>query len=42
MAGAVFLPLAQATVPSEVYCVWKAGADEPARDRFLEKMRDEE
>ncbi|MCP3019081.1 LysR substrate-binding domain-containing protein [Cupriavidus basilensis] len=40
MAGAVFLPLAQATVPSEVYCVWKAETDEPARDRFLEKMRD--
>ncbi|WP_059412064.1 LysR substrate-binding domain-containing protein [Cupriavidus basilensis] len=39
MAGAVFLPLAEATVPSEVYCAWKGAVEDPARERFLEMVR---
>ena len=35
MAGAVFRPLADATLPSPVYCAWKAALDQPARSRFL-------
>ena len=35
MAGAVFRQLADATLPSPVYCAWKAGVDQPARSRFL-------
>lgn len=35
LAGAVFRPLKASTVPSEVYCVWKAAPDHPARDRFV-------
>lgn len=35
LAGAVFRPLQDAGVPSEVYCVWKAAPDHPARDRFV-------
>jgi DNA-binding transcriptional LysR family regulator len=36
MAGAVFRPFVEATMPSELYCAWKAGSDHPARDRFLD------
>ena len=39
MAGAVFRPLAVATVPSEVYCVWKAAPDHPARDHLVAMVR---
>lgn len=39
MAGAAFRPLADATVPSEVYCVWKQAPDHPARDHFVETVR---
>ncbi len=39
MAGAAFRPLADATVPSEVYCVWKTAQDDPARDRFVDMVR---
>ncbi|WP_019449850.1 LysR substrate-binding domain-containing protein [Cupriavidus sp. BIS7] len=39
MAGAVFRPLADATVPSEVYCVWKQAPDHPARDHFVDTVR---
>lgn len=35
LAGAAFRPLKHSTVPSEVYCVWKAAPDHPARDRFV-------
>lgn len=35
MAGAAFRPLAGSTVPSEVYCAWKALPDHPARDHFI-------
>jgi len=35
MAGAVFRPLADATLPSPVYCAWKPTLDQPARSRFL-------
>ncbi len=35
LAGAAFRPLKPSTVPSEVYCVWKAAPDHPARDRFV-------
>lgn len=33
LAGAAFRPLKHSTVPSEVYCVWKAAPDHPARQR---------
>lgn len=36
LAGAAFRPLKPSTVPSEVYCVWKAAPDHPARDRFVD------
>lgn len=36
MAGAVFRPLTHGTVPSEVYCAWLEGSDDPARDRFID------
>ncbi|CAG2141464.1 LysR substrate-binding domain-containing protein [Cupriavidus numazuensis] len=39
MAGAAFRPLADATVPSEVYCAWKAAPDHPARDHFVAMVR---
>lgn len=39
MAGAAFRPLADATVPSEVYCVWKQAPDHPARDHFVETVK---
>lgn len=39
MAGAAFRPLADATVPSEVFCVWKRMPDHPARDHFVETVR---
>jgi DNA-binding transcriptional LysR family regulator len=35
MAGAVFRPLVESTMPSEVYCAWKAASDHPAREQFL-------
>ena len=35
MAGAVFRPLADATLPSPVYCAWKTALDQPACSRFL-------
>jgi DNA-binding transcriptional LysR family regulator len=35
MAGAAFRPLVGSTVPSEVYCAWKALPDHPARDHFV-------
>jgi DNA-binding transcriptional LysR family regulator len=35
MAGAVFRPLVEPTLPSEVHCAWKAGTDHPARSEFL-------
>jgi DNA-binding transcriptional LysR family regulator len=35
LAGATFVPLAEAQTQSEVYCVWKAGLDHPARDHFV-------
>ncbi|MEN7528767.1 MULTISPECIES: LysR substrate-binding domain-containing protein [unclassified Cupriavidus] len=35
MAGAAFRPLREATVPSEVFCVWKKTPDHPARDHFV-------
>ncbi|WP_454724357.1 MULTISPECIES: LysR substrate-binding domain-containing protein [Cupriavidus] len=39
MAGAVFLPLAEPAVPSEVYCAWKGAVEDPARERFLAMVR---
>ena len=39
MAGAAFRPLADSTVPSEVYCVWKTMPDHPARDHFVETVK---
>lgn len=39
MAGAAFRPLADATVPSEVHCAWKPAPDHPARDHFVEMVR---
>ena len=36
--GAVFKPLADATVPSSVFCAWNAERDQPARDRFLRHL----
>ncbi|AGW92565.1 MULTISPECIES: LysR substrate-binding domain-containing protein [Cupriavidus] len=39
MAGAAFLPLAGTAVRSEVYCVWKAAPDHPARDNFVAMIR---
>jgi DNA-binding transcriptional LysR family regulator len=39
MAGAAFRPPADATVPSEVYCVWKQAPDHPARDHFVATVR---
>ena len=39
MAGAAFRPLADATVPSEVYCVWKQAPDHPARDHFVDTVK---
>lgn len=39
MAGAIFRPLADATVPSEVFCVWKRAPDHPARDHFVDTIR---
>lgn len=39
MAGAVFRPLADAALPSPVYCTWKAALDQPARSRFLQTVR---
>jgi DNA-binding transcriptional LysR family regulator len=38
MAGAVFRPLLEDTPPSEVHCVWKDGADHPARQQFLQQV----
>ncbi|WP_084085164.1 LysR substrate-binding domain-containing protein [Cupriavidus sp. USMAA2-4] len=38
MAGAAFRPLAESTVPSEVYCAWKLTPDHPARERFVEMV----
>ncbi len=38
MAGAAFRPLAEATPPSEVYCVWKEQPDHPPRRQFLETV----
>jgi DNA-binding transcriptional LysR family regulator len=35
MAGAVFRPLVEPTLASEVHCAWKAGTDHPARSEFL-------
>ncbi|MBY4896928.1 LysR substrate-binding domain-containing protein [Cupriavidus sp. AU9028] len=34
LAGAEFRPLIYTGVTSDVYCVWKAGPDHPARNRF--------
>jgi len=31
MAGAVFRPLSDTAMPSEVYCAWRASTDHPAR-----------
>lgn len=39
MAGAVFRPLTDSSARSDVFCAWMAGADRPARDRFLEVVR---
>lgn len=39
MAGAAFRPLTDADVPSEVHCVWLAATDLPARDHFVEVVR---
>ncbi|HMO47600.1 MAG TPA: LysR family transcriptional regulator [Rubrivivax sp.] len=39
MAGAVFRPLADAALPSPVYCAWKSAVDQPARDRFVQTLR---
>jgi len=39
MAGAVFRPLANAAVSSEVYCAWKAAPDHPAREHFVDMVR---
>jgi len=39
MAGAAFRPLADSTVPSEVYCVWKTMPDHPARDHFVQTVK---
>ena len=36
MAGAVFRPFVETTMPSEVYCTWKASHDHPARTHFLD------
>jgi len=38
MAGASFKPLLEDTPPSEVHAVWKAGADLPARQQFLQRV----
>jgi DNA-binding transcriptional LysR family regulator len=38
MAGVVFRPLLEATMPSEVLAVWKVGSELPARRRFLERI----
>ena len=39
MRGAVFRPIAGATLPSEVHCVWKASREDPARSRLLEVVQ---
>lgn len=39
LAGAVFRPLAEATMPSEVFAAWKAGRGVPAREHFLALLR---
>ncbi|MBL8350332.1 MAG: LysR family transcriptional regulator [Burkholderiaceae bacterium] len=36
MAGAVFRPLAEAVMPSEVFCAWNATQDQPSRRQFLD------
>ncbi len=36
MAGAVFRPIVEATIASEVHCVWNAARDHPARAAFLD------
>ena len=38
MAGTVFRPLLEQTMPSEVLAVWKAGSELPARRQFLERI----
>lgn len=39
MAGAVFRPFVESTMPSEVFCAWKVANDHPARDHFVQLLR---
>ena len=36
MAGVVFKPFVEATLPSEAHCAWKAAIEHPTRSQFLE------
>lgn len=38
MAGAVFRPLIEPMLPSEVHCAWQATRDHPARTQFLDMV----
>ena len=39
MPGAVFVPLVESTVPSQVWCVWKRNREEGALARLLDEIR---
>lgn len=36
VTGAVFRPFKEATISSEIYCVWNGAIDHPARNHFLD------
>lgn len=38
LTGAVFKPFIEATISSEIHCVWNATHDHPARSRFIDEV----